>query len=101
MFTFSGMAKIDMPAVFCREDCCIRKTAAVFSARMTSLAQYLADKNESVRDFAQRAGCDKSAVSRAKNGKEITLTNAQRIVKATRGEVTFDDLLPRRSGKRH
>jgi predicted transcriptional regulator len=68
---------------------------------MTCLAQYLAERNETVRDFAQRAGCDKSTISRAKNGKEITLTNAQRIVKATGGKVGFDDLLPRRSGKRN
>lgn len=63
---------------------------------MTPFARYLVEHKETLRSFALRSGCDKSTLSRVCNGKEPSLANAQKIVAATDGLVTFEDLMPRK-----
>lgn len=65
---------------------------------MTPLAQYLAKNRVTVSDFARRAGCDISQISRIKDGKQSPrLELAERIIKAANRKLTFRDLMSRRN----
>lgn len=65
---------------------------------MTPLAQYLEKNRVRLSDFARRAGCDISQISRIKDGKQTPrLELAERIVKASNRKLTFRDLMRRRN----
>jgi len=58
------------------------------------LGDYLHFNKLGKSDFASFINMPYGTFYRILNGKEISLRNAWIIVKATNGEVTYDDLLP-------
>jgi predicted transcriptional regulator len=58
------------------------------------LDDYLREKGESLRDFAKRAGLDLSTLYRIRNGQhDRASTTIKKIVAATDGKVTANDLI--------
>jgi len=59
------------------------------------LAEYLTREREPQWAFSQRAGISESMVSRIKLGRICNVSDeiAQKIVKATKGKVTLEDLV--------
>lgn len=63
---------------------------------MATLAQYLTRRGETATEFAARAGVSRGLVCNAQQGRPVaSAEHAQRIVAATEGEVTLEDLAPR------
>jgi len=63
---------------------------------VATLAQYLHRRGETATEFATRAGVSRGLVCNAQQGRPVaSAEHAQRIVAATEGEVTLEDLAPR------
>lgn len=60
-----------------------------------TLKQYLTSKNIGVNEFARRAGLDAASISRLASGQQtgLHLETAAAIVRASRGAISFKDLL--------
>ena len=59
-----------------------------------TLAEYIESKDLNLRDFADRLGVSKSALSRyARGERTMSVSLASRIIKATKGAVTLKDLV--------
>ena len=56
------------------------------------LRAYLDVHQEMPLDFATRAKITKNTIYRALEGRWLSMRSAARIVRATRGEVTYEDL---------
>jgi transcriptional regulator with XRE-family HTH domain len=62
---------------------------------MHPLAQYLEEHHETQTDFAQRAGLERTTVTKVLSGerKRFSPEAAQKIVKATNGKVSLEEAL--------
>jgi len=58
------------------------------------LDEYLKDNGIKKGHFQRSAGLDPTIIWRVAQGKGITLVNAKKIVDASNGKVTYEDLLP-------
>ena len=58
------------------------------------LKKYLKDNDISINAFSKKTSLARPTIVRAMEGKEIYLSCACRIEKATKGEVTLKDLMP-------
>lgn len=57
-----------------------------------NLKDYLTQKDESISSFAKRTLISALTAAKAYHGKPIRIDIAKRIVRATKGKVTFEDL---------
>jgi DNA-binding transcriptional regulator YdaS (Cro superfamily) len=63
---------------------------------VATLAHYLQRSGETATEFAARAGVSRGLVCNTQQGRPVaSAEHAQRIVAATGGEVTLEDLAPR------
>lgn len=58
------------------------------------LKEYIRKNEISIREFSRRSGVGYAPLYRICNGYDMFLDTAVKIVKATNGEVTYEDLLP-------
>jgi plasmid maintenance system antidote protein VapI len=67
-----------------------------------ALDRYLTENDITSREFAERIGVSQPAMSRLRNCKaRITIDMAQRILVATEGELTPNDLIDQEVLRRH
>ena len=53
------------------------------------ILNYLSSADETVRDFAKKAGVHRSSVYRARNGKDMSFHLIEKMVNAAGGEVVI------------